>query len=132
MIFVLYSEVWEDRLAVRDYLVSRFGMMPVEFDRAQKNVEKMLKEPLSNYVVWDALTAVDIEMLEYVGCYSVYITRQPDASEGRLFHFIIHNTDDFVYLRSQVMGAVIHFSELSGKMSLALRRGLEKSMRENL
>jgi hypothetical protein len=130
MIFVLYSDAWEDRLVVRDYLVQRFGMTPVESDRAAKNIEKMAKEPMTNYVIWDCLTEVDVEGFEYVGAYSIYVARHGTAP-ATLYHFVVENDADLATLRRQVMAAVIHFSELSGKMSIMLRRGLEKAMQEN-
>jgi hypothetical protein len=130
MIIVLYSEMWEDRLVVRDYLVSRFGMTPVEADRAGRNLDRMTKEPLTNYVVWDCLTEIDVEGLEYAGAHSIFISRGPD--ENRHYDFTVNNTHDLAFVRHQVMDAVIRFSELTGKMSVALRRGLEKSMNENM
>jgi hypothetical protein len=131
MIVVLYSEVWSDRLVARDYLVGRFGMTPVECERAIKNLAKMEREDLTNYVVWDCLTEIDVETFEYAGGHSIYISRRDvDPKIAGKFHFTIENDDDVRWVRRQLLDAIIAFTEKTGKASRALRRGIEHAFNE--
>lgn len=135
MIFVVHGDHYEDRQTVRNFLISRYGMTPVEADRllvgelAHSRFQKIFHEASSDYVVSDALTMLDVELLAVAGAVVIYVSRSGECPQalppGRSWFVQNDSTVDELFRR--VTSAIVDAIEHTGKASTRLRVGIHRS-----
>lgn len=133
MILIVSADDADDRAAVRDRLVSRYGFTPYTTNEIHApGVFELIDANGEDVVISDVAKKSEVAALQYAGARCLYVTHDGIfvwVGEG-CPDYVLRNTGTITDLYTRINDAILDIIESTGRASRGVRLGLERHDKE--